>query len=343
MARKTNFPIVFITRMDGGGLETFCLGLLRAWVAQGVWATLYLSFSGGVHENDIPEGIDRVCWNVRARWCALRLARWLRARPDSPCFVLNQELAVVLLALKRLHIIRNRIYFSESTDVNRHYGSLFKKLMCLFWPYLDGIMEQSKAGLDETNKICKGRLPKSCIVRNIIQLPENGGGFVLGNHTCRLSCVGSFKPMKGQEYLIRELYGEKMGDWMLDFWGEGERKASSEHMVAAFNLSDIVHFNGWQHNTAIIYDSCDIVVIPSDYEGLPNVMLEAILYGKRVSVRPTCVGACELLKELGLPETWPWRKVLEIPVESWDKARNMLAEICNPSKVAETIFEFMSK
>lgn len=83
------------------------------------------------------------------------------------------------------------------------------------------------------------------------------------------------------------------------------------------------------------------MVIPSDYEGLPNVMLEAILRGKRVSVRPTCVGACELLAELGIGETWSWRTAMEISADKWIKAQNRLQEMCDPMKVATQIAAFM--
>ena len=83
------------------------------------------------------------------------------------------------------------------------------------------------------------------------------------------------------------------------------------------------------------------MVVPSDYEGLPNVMLEAILYGKRVSVRPTCTGACELLQEIGIGETWPWRRALEVPADKWANARERLAEICDPKKVGSEILSFM--
>ena len=140
-------PIVFITKMDGGGMETFCLGLLSAMV-KGT-ATLYTTYSGGVAEKDVPVDVERVCWNLRAKKCFLPLARWLRGRPEDPCLALSQELAVVLLVLKKLHLIKNRIYFRESTDVVKHYGPKFKMLMRWLWPSLDGIIEQSRVGEKE--------------------------------------------------------------------------------------------------------------------------------------------------------------------------------------------------
>ena len=326
-------------------METFCLELLREWVARGNGATLYASFPGGVRDEDVPSGVERVCWNVRARRSFCRIARWLRTRPDDPCLALSQELAVVLAVLKKLRLIRNRVYYRESTDVALHYGKAFKLIMRLLWPVLDGVIEQSRAGEEETRRICCGRLPKCLVVRNLMRAPELGAGFEIADSSCvRLACLGSFKPRKGQGRLVEELSKDKADDWSLTFWGDGERRADVEAMAVDGGFAvGRVRFNDWERDRARIWAECDMAVIPSDYEGLPNVMLEALLNGKRVSVRPTCVGACELLREIGLSGTWPWRSALAMPVSAWMDARAKLVGICDPQRVAREIWNFIAE
>lgn len=335
-------PIVLITKMDGGGMETFCLNLLRAWGEHGINATLYTSYLGGAREQEISPDIEHVSWNLRARKSFWKLAKWLNSRPEDPCLVLSQELAAVLLVLKKFRLIRNRIYFRESTDVEHHYGRWFKRLMRWLWPSLDGIIEQSYVGADVTRKICRGRLPKCIVVRNIQGAMEHHSMFECQSETLRLACVGSFKPMKGQRNLVESLAESASDDWQLTFWGNGEKRPDVRCLVNSMTLTDKIFFNDWTSRINDIYSSCDIVIIPSDYEGLPNVMLEAILHGKRVSVRPTCTGACELISEIGLGETWPWRKALEIPEEDWIVARDRLAKLCDPKTVSAEILKFMA-
>lgn len=323
-------------------METFCLGLLRTWSEQGCPATLYSSYVGGAREVDIPKDVECVSWNVRAGRSFFRLVRWLRTRPDDPCLALSQELAIVLTILKKFRIVRNRIYYRESTDVDRHYSRRFKWLMRWLWPCFDGIVEQSWVGVDATHRVCGDRLPPYRVVRNIMPKVEvKVTSELYEGVIIRLGCVGSFKPMKGQGLLVNELAGEIKRDWSLTFWGEGEKRTEVERMVLEKGLGDNIKFNSWVGDRLRIYDLCDVVVIPSDYEGLPNVMLEAILYGKRVSVRPTCTGARELLREIGIGETWPWRRVLEIPIDNWAYARNRLSEICDSKKVGSEILSFM--
>lgn len=324
-------------------METFCLGLLSAMV-KGT-ATLYTTYSGGVAEKDVPVDVERVCWNLRAKKCFLPLARWLRGRPEDPCLALSQELAVVLLVLKKLHLIKNRIYFRESTDVVKHYGPKFKMLMRWLWPSLDGIIEQSRVGEEETRKICKGKLPKCLVIRNIMGRSgwESASPFVVPAGNVRLACVGSFKPMKGQKLLIEEFARSENLSQIdsLTFWGEGDKRNECEELVRRLKLGDRVKFENWTCDKDRIYSSADCVVIPSDYEGLPNVMLEAILHGKRVSVRPTCEGACELLSDLGIQETWPISKSMSIAKGAWESARQKLINLCDPAMVAKTIVQFM--
>lgn len=335
-------PVILITKMDGGGMETFCLNLLRAWGENGIDATLYTSYLGGAREQEISPDIEHVSWNLRARKSFWKLAQWLNSRPEDPCLALSQELAVILLVLKKFRLIRNRIYFRESTDVKHHYGRLFKRIMRWLWPSLDGIVEQSRTGLNETLGICNGRLPKSLVVRNIQSQVNGDMRFSVQGECRRLACIGSFKPMKGQHFLVEQLLSDDSSDWRLIFWGDGERRGEVEKFVAEHGLSERISFCDWTAEVTKAYERCDIVVIPSDYEGLPNVMLEAILHGKRVSVRPTCTGACELMDEIGLGVSWPWRKALEIPEKDWIVARDRLLELCDPKTVSSGILGFMS-
>lgn len=335
-------PIVLITKMDGGGMETFCLNLLRAWGEHGIDATLYTSYFGGAREQEISPDIEHVSWNLRALKSFWKLAKWLNSRPEDPCLALSQELAVILLVLKKFRLIRNRIYFRESTDVECHYSKSFKWLMRWLWTSLDGIIEQSHAGVEATQKICRGRLPKSIVVRNVQNIPVVNDPFDFHEVAIRMACVGSFKPMKGQRFLVETFASEPIDGCQLSFWGNGETRREVEKFVEEHFFADRISFNDWAADIGKVYQSCDLVIIPSDYEGLPNVMLEAILHGKRVSVRPTCTGACELLNELGIGETWPWRKALEISESNWVVARDMLVKLCDPKTVSAEILKFMS-
>ena len=59
-------------------------------------------------------------------------------------------------------------------------------------------------------------------------------------------------------------------------------------------LQDYVHFLGFKENPYPLIKSCDVFVLSSIYEGLPPVIIEALILERNIVSSP-CVGAEEVL------------------------------------------------
>ena len=59
--------------------------------------------------------------------------------------------------------------------------------------------------------------------------------------------------------------------------GIGEDERQIRQSVEKRGLTEHVHFVGYQTDMAAVYDSTDLVVQSSSTEGMPNVVLEALL------------------------------------------------------------------
>lgn len=80
--------------------------------------------------------------------------------------------------------------------------------------------------------------------------------------------------------------------------GDGPDLAALKALVSAEGVQDAVVFAGWTDGLAPVYSAIDALVIPSRYEGVPLVMLEAMYFG-----RPVIASAVDGMLDI-LPPHW---------------------------------------
>lgn len=93
--------------------------------------------------------------------------------------------------------------------------------------------------------------------------------------------IGRFCYQKNHEFLIDifEKIHEKRPDAVLVLIGEGETEDNIRKRVKLLGLEDFVRFMGKQSDTSKFYQAMDVFVLPSRYEGLPVVGVEAQAMG----------------------------------------------------------------
>lgn len=94
--------------------------------------------------------------------------------------------------------------------------------------------------------------------------------------------VGRLYPAKGLVYLFHAVKAiqESHPNIVLLIIGDGAQRNELEAMARNLKLRCI--FTGWQRDTTPYYSLMDIFVLPSLFEGLPNVVLEAMAMKKPV-------------------------------------------------------------
>lgn len=113
-------------------------------------------------------------------------------------------------------------------------------------------------------------------------------------------CVGSLRPVKNHEFLIRgcaEL--KKKGvDYSCLIIGPGEQKRRLQELIENLGLVREVKLLGFVDKAQLdeFYSMSDIVVSTSHSEGIPLVLMEAMIRGKPV-LAPNITGIPELVKD----------------------------------------------
>lgn len=110
--------------------------------------------------------------------------------------------------------------------------------------------------------------------------------------------VGRLALQKGYHYLINavSLLVEERDDLMFVILGEGKLYGKLLAYARKKGVSHLIHFEGFVENVAPYLKGCDIFVLPSLYEGMPNAAMEAMAHGKPV-ILTNVNGAGELIPD----------------------------------------------
>ncbi len=120
---------------------------------------------------------------------------------------------------------------------------------------------------------------KSAEMKRRLQVEDK---FVLGH-------VGRFNAQKNHPYLI-EIFAaicKQREDAVLFLLGDGPDKEKIEQQCEALGIRDKVFFEGNQKQPENYYQAFDVFLLPSFYEGLPGVLVEAQAAGLRCFVSDT--------------------------------------------------------
>jgi glycosyltransferase involved in cell wall biosynthesis len=84
---------------------------------------------------------------------------------------------------------------------------------------------------------------------------------------------------KGQDFALRAIaeFQNRLRNFKFLFVGEGPDEQVLRNMIAVRGLQRQVLLMPWQHDRSELYGGIDMLLIPSKYEGVPLVMLEAML------------------------------------------------------------------
>ena len=99
----------------------------------------------------------------------------------------------------------------------------------------------------------------------------------------RVIAVGRLDYQKGFDRLIEAWHiikaSGRFPDWRLDIFGQGEWQDMLNKLISDYNLVDSVQINAPTNNIASEYVNSSLLVMSSNYEGFPMVMIEAMSLG----------------------------------------------------------------
>lgn len=273
---------------------------MRQWRGLDVEAPLFLGRSDGEMRDDVGAGLDfvsppgagphvtkmEVLWMV---WTLPRVVR--RLRPDV-LFCAGNTYAVVAVALKLLLGRRcPPVLLKISNDLDRHDQPGWFRFSYRLWLKIQGRCVDHFIGMetpmsDEIGE-CLGVsadritiIPDPALSRPLIERlragenPDRRAG--AGR---RFVCVGRLTPQKNIALMVRSFArGAREGD-TLTVIGDGPERTMLERLSRDLGLEGRVRLPGYAPEPATLLPSFDVLLMSSNYEGVPAVILEALAAG----------------------------------------------------------------
>ncbi len=146
----------------------------------------------------------------------------------------------------------------------------------------------------------------------------------------QILCVGRLAPQKGIDRLVRlaPAFLSALPEHELVVVGRGDQGPSLEALARRGGFGSRIRFVPWQADIAPLMASAEVIVSLSRYEGMSNVLLEAMACGKPV-VATGVEGVAELLG--------PGSSVQVVAPQCWVEAAGRIVLLCRNPLLAREI------
>jgi len=275
--------------LELGGLERGAVNVIRASSKEFRHSVLCLRRLGP-REGDLPEDVERRSLGIASGTrpgSVLRLRRELRAlKPDLlRCY--NQEAllhAVPAAAFTSVPLI----YYNGGRTLPEHPRRLrMERWLC---PFVSRVVVPSSDLAEYMERVVGVRHDRIRVVENGVDAERFHPGRLsageradlgLPTNGRLLGTIGRLSPQKDHPTLLRAFaqVARRVGDLRLLIVGDGPERSRLEALAHELGLSDRVLFYGTTTETAPIYRGLEAFALTSRWEGLSNVVLEAMASG----------------------------------------------------------------
>lgn len=268
------------------GAETMCENLSYELMKRGenvIVISLY-TYHSAITERLEQNGIKVLYLNKKAGLDLSMIRKLIKIfkseKPDvihTHRYVMQYAIpAAIITGVKhRIHTVHN-VAKKENTKVARQLNYLFYKfahvIPVALSPEIQRTIEiEYKLSIDKIPVVYNGIDLLKCI-------QKDNYGF---SDKIKILHIGRFSEQKNHEGLIDafERVHKDYPNTVLQLIGEGEKKDEIIKKIKDMKLSDCVEILGMQSTVYTFLNKADIFVLPSNYEGIPMTLIEAMATG----------------------------------------------------------------
>lgn len=305
--------LIMLPDLRPGGFEKIRVLLANEFSRQGHKVTIALMQRRGELLEALDGDVDVIdISSSRGRHAISAYARLLRnKRPDAILAGL-WPLTVIAAVARLLSGHRCRLVLSEHNQLSKQYASwgmahklALRASLALGHRLGDVSVAVSKGVASDLAQLSRMSLATVRVIANPVRTPDTlrlGASIEvpkprLAGNGLRIVTVGSLKPQKNQALLLKAFAKMASGETRLFIVGDGPLRNDLERLAKELGVDERVMFLGFCPSPVDIIESSDLFVLSSDYEGMPNVLLEALSVGTPVVSTDCPSGPAEILED----------------------------------------------
>lgn len=269
--------LMIITGMCSGGAERVMATLCNELIKNN--HVRLLSLKDDHTDYQIDAKVEFIGGNVK-RWDALKASIFVKKqmeeyKPDV-CVSFMTKTNIIALIAKKISKQKPPVVIAERANPYYTTGVLAwirKKV----YPLADACVFQTSLAQDYYKDLLKCN---SIVIRNPIN-PDFRIRPYKGQKSKRIVTVGRLSTEKNQKLLI-DAFGkvaDKYPEYTVEIYGDGPLKEELTQQIEVSGLTDRVKLMGRKENIQDYIKDAEIFVLPSNSEGMPNALLEAMALG----------------------------------------------------------------
>ena len=326
--------LFYINGINGGGAARVIIQLARHFAEEGYKSILVTSFVDFNQEYEIPDNITRLSIEqeeiiqsrIKRNYSRIKKLRNICKR-EKPVAIISFMAEPNFRALIATTGLKTKRIISVRNDPNQEYsGRLGRIIGKLLLPQADGCVfqtEEAKAWFP------KKLQEKSQVIANDVKEEFFN---IQREDSVDIVAVGRLEKQKNHRLLINAFskIANKYPNQKLRLYGDGTLEGDLRGLISDLNLHGQIEIMGATSHVSEVLKKAKMFVLSSDFEGMPNCLMEALAAGVPcISTDCPCGGPRMLIRDK--------RNGLLVPILDENALSDAMEELIRNPEYAETL------
>ena len=253
----------------------------------------------------LPDGVDRYVIDQRAissHFISRLIVNINRVRQLRQYFKQFKSPVVIgfigptnILTILAAVFLKLRVIIAERNDpAKQSLGTIWDMLRRRLYRYADIVTANSPGAIHTLSTYVP--VKKLRYLQNPIVIESQSKSILLSQPT--LLAVGRLHFQKGYDILLNAFaeFCRLVADWQLIIIGDGPLRESLQQQARDQGIAERVQWLGYLKDPFPYYRAARLLVMPSRYEGTPNVLLEAMAQGLPAVISDSLSGSLEYVR-----------------------------------------------